>query len=273
MGERMMSFVKSAARRVLPKNLVAVYNDYQQKKLARRNLRLTTEQVFTEIYLNSRWGGRPGTFCSGDGSHETSIVAPYVAAVTAELVRIGAASMTAIDLGCGDYSVGRQLSPFCGQYIGVDIVKSLVAHNQAAFGVHNVSFHHANIIDDAIPDGDVCFVRQVLQHLSNEQIAAVLPKLNKFRRCFITEHHPSPNRLRLANQDKSHGENIRVSSGSGIFLDQPPFNIPAARYDLLLEVPGIATTDDTDSGIIRTYVLKSTTRSDGSSPRSSNRAA
>jgi hypothetical protein len=268
-----MRFVRSAVRRVLPKNLVLIYNGYQEKRLARRNQRWTTEQVFTDIYLSGRWGGRPGTFCSGDGSHETSIVAPYVTAVTAELVRIGAASMTAIDLGCGDYSVGRQLSSFCGKYIGVDIVKSLVAHNQATFGGHNVSFRQANIIEDAIPDGDVCFVRQVLQHLSNEQIAAVLPKLDKFRWCFITEHHPSPGRLRQANQDKPHGDNIRVGSGSGVFLDAPPFNIPAARYDLLLEVPGIAPTDETDPGIIRTYVLKGNAWSDGGPPRSPNRAA
>jgi hypothetical protein len=71
-----MSFVKNAIRRVLPKNLESVYTDYRQYTLARRNQRMTTEQVFTSIYSNNRWGGASGTFCSGDGSHETSIVAP-----------------------------------------------------------------------------------------------------------------------------------------------------------------------------------------------------
>ena len=263
-----MSSVKSAIRRMLPRSVVLAYNGYRRDRLARRNRRMTTEEVFTDIYSNNRWGGPSGTFCSGDGSHENSIVSPYVTKVTAELDRIGAATMTAVDLGCGDYSVGRQLSPACGRYIGVDIVKPLIAHNQETFGTANISFLHANMVEDALPDGDICFVRQVLQHLSNDQIAAVLPKLDKFRWCFITEHHPSPDRLRRPNEDKPHGDTIRVSHGSGVFLDEAPFSVPVARYNLLLEVPGAAPTDTMDAGVIRTYVLMGGPSKDGNSARS-----
>jgi hypothetical protein len=251
-----MSFLKSAIRKVLPKNVVAAYGDYRRDKLAQRNRRMTTEEIFTDIYSANRWGGRPGTFFSGFGSRDTAIVSPYVAAVTSELARIGAASMTAVDLGCGDYSVGRHLSPVCGRYIGVDIVKPLVAHNQTTFGRNNVSFQYANIVEDTLPEGDICFVRQVLQHLSNEQIAAVLPKLDKYGWCFVTEHHPTSGRLRQPNQDKPHGHDIRVTQGSGVFLEEPPFNIPANRFKLLLEVSGTPTLIGSDPGVIRTYVLK-----------------
>jgi Methyltransferase domain len=264
-----MSFVKSAMRRMLPRTVVLAYDGYREERLARRNRRMTTEEVFTDIYSNNRWGGPSGTFCSGDGSHENSIVSPYVAKISAELGRIGAETMTVVDLGCGDYSVGRQLSPACGRYIGVDIVKPLVAHNQAAFGSATVSFRHTNVVEDALPDGDICFVRQVLQHLSNDQITAVLPKLNKFRWCFITEHHPSPDRLRRPNEDKPHGDNIRISRGSGVFLDESPFSIPAARYRLLLEVPGAAPTDAMDAGVIRTYMLTGGPSTEGNSSRAS----
>jgi hypothetical protein len=251
----MKSFLRSTVRRILPKTFTLAYDGYRQERLRRRNQRMTTEQVFTDIYTKNRWGGKPGTFCSGAGSHENAIVSPYVAAMTAELRRMGAASMTVVDLGCGDYSVGRQLSPNCGRYIGVDIVKPLIAHHQSAYGSPTVSFQHANIVADPLPDGDLCFVRQVLQHLSNDQIAAVLPKLDKFRWCFITEHHPSPSRLRHPNEDKPHGDNIRMSHGSGVFLEEPPFNIARRRYRLVLEVPGIPPLDDSDAGVIRTYLL------------------
>jgi hypothetical protein len=120
-----------------------------------------------------------------------------------------------------------------------------------------VSFRHANIVEDPLPEGDICFVRQVLQHLSNDQIAAVLPKLIKFRWSFITEHHPSPGRLLRSNEDKPHGDNIRISRGSGVFLEERPFGIPAAKYRLLLEVPGILPIRGTDPGVIRTYLLTS----------------
>jgi hypothetical protein len=216
---------------------------------------MTTEEVFTDIYSKNRWGGKSGAFCSGSGSHEPAIVSPYVAMLTTELNRIGAASLTAVDLGCGDYSVGRLLAPCCGKYIGADIVKPLVAHNQATYGTATVSFRHVDIIKDALPEGDICFVRQVLQHLSNEQIEAVLPQFGQFRWCFITEHHPSPGNLVLRNEDKDHGDHIRITRGSGVFLEHPPFNVPASRYRLLLEVAGVEALGDLDPGIIRTYVL------------------
>jgi Methyltransferase domain len=251
-----MSLLRSTARKILPRSVVAAYDGYRQANLSRRNQRMTTEEVFTDIYSNNRWGGQSGSFCSGNGSREISVVSPYVAKITAELSRIGAASMTVVDLGCGDYSVGRQLSSACGAYVGVDIVKPLIAYNQAAFASQNVSFRHANIIEDELPNGDICFVRQVLQHLSNDQIATIVPKLNQFRWCFITEHHPSPHRMLQPNKDKPHGETVRISLGSGVFLDEPPFNIPTTRYRLLFEVPGVLRIDQGDAGLIRTYVLE-----------------
>jgi Methyltransferase domain len=250
-----MKLLKATIRRVLPQSVARTYHAYRQWQLSRQNRRMTTEDVFTGIYANNRWGGQPGTFNSGSGSHSASIVVPYIAAVTGELDRMGGAALTVVDLGCGDYSVGRQLSSACGRYIGVDIVKPLIAHNQAAYGTSRVSFQYANIVEDDIPDGDICFVRQVFQHLSNAQIAAVLPKLDKFRCCFITEHQPSAGRLLRANADKTQGGNIRVSAGSGVFLDQPPFNVPADRYRALLEVPGMEYINGADPGVIRTYLL------------------
>jgi Methyltransferase domain len=250
-----MGLVKSAIKTVLPKSIMRAYNDYVRAKLTDLHGRMTTEEVFTEIYSRNRWGGSSGTFCSGPGSHDVAVVSPYVACVTAELDKIGAASMTAIDLGCGDFSVGRQLAAACGRYIGVDIVKPLVAHNNTSYGDHRIAFCHANIVEDELPEGDICFVRQVLQHLSNDQIATVLPKLNNYRWCFITEHHPSADRLDRPNEDKTHGGDIRISGRSGVFLEEPPFAIPATRYKLLLEVPGIAPIDAADRGVIRTYLL------------------
>jgi len=240
---------------MLPRRIVSAYDDYRQERLSRRNQRMSAEEVFTDIYTKNRWGGARGTFNSGNGSHDEDVVLPYVKAITAELSRIGAASMTVVDLGCGDFSVGRRLAPSCGRYIGVDIVRPLIAMNQRQYGNDSVSFLHSNVVEDALPKAEICFVRQVLQHLSNAQIAAVLPKLDQFRWCFITEHHPTPARMRDPNLDKPHGDSIRIRRGSGVFLDKPPFNVPAARYRLMLEVPGVLSLDGSDAGVIRTYLL------------------
>ncbi len=247
---------RSIVRRLLPRAMVAAYHGYRESKLNDVYQRMSTEDVFTDIYSNNRWGGAPGTYFSGLGSHETSVVSPYVASVRSELDRIGAASMTVVDLGCGDFSVGQQIAFGCRKYIGVDIVKPLIDRNRETFGSSSVSFVHANIVVDELPEGDICLVRQVFQHLSNGQILAVLPKLDRYGWSFITEHHPSVSRLHQPNKDKPHGGSIRAGQGSGVFLDQPPFNVPKSRYRLLLELPGTSLPGGMDPGVIRTFILE-----------------
>lgn len=242
-------------RRILPRIAVEAYYGYRESKVAALHRGMNTEDVFTDIYSNNRWGGASGSFFSGPGSHEATMVGPYLAGVKRELERIGAASMTVIDLGCGDFSVGRRIASECGRYVGVDIVKPLIDHNRKIFGNSSVSFVHANIVTDDLPDGDVCLVRQVFQHLSNEQILAALPKLDRYRFSFVTEHHPSDTHLRRPNVDKPHGAGIRNRQQSGVFLDRPPFDFPSARYQLLFEVPGPPMPRGIDPGVIRTFVL------------------
>ena len=253
-----MKTLKSAIRAALPSPLLSAYREYVLSRSSRRNARLSTEEVFTDIYANNRWGDEPGggEFCSGAGSRHAAIVSPYVNRVKAELDRLGASSMKIVDLGCGDFAVGRQLAAQCGHYLGIDIVKSLIAYNTKMFATSKISFRHANIVEDELPEGDICFVRQVLQHLSNAEVLAVLPKLLKYRWCFVTEHQPSPDRLVHPNMDKPHGGDIRVTRGSGIFLEQPPFGVVAENYRLLLEVPGAGMEPGMDPGVIRTFLLE-----------------
>jgi len=217
---------------------------------------MSTEEVFTDIYKHNRWGGADGTFYSGLGSHEDDVVSPYMTGMKQELDRMGAVSLTVVDLGCGDFSIGQTLSTSCGRYIGVDVVKPLIDYNLAKFGTDRISFVHANIVTDPLPEGDICLVRQVFQHLSNAQILAVLSKLEQYRSCFITEHHPSVSRLLRPNIDKPHGGGIRVSQRSGVYLDQPPFNIPRSKLRLLMELPGTSLPGGGDPGVIRTFVLE-----------------
>lgn len=254
-----MSRLKSTIRDLLPAPFVSAYRRYRYLQLARANQKTTPEAVFTGIYTGRKWGGESDSFYSGPGSHESTMVGPYVEKLKEELARIGAETKTAVDLGCGDYSIGHRLSPLCGRYVGVDIVRPLIEHNQKTYGSANVQFRHANIVEDDLPEGEICFVREVLQHLSNAQIQSVIPKLLKYRWCFITEHHPSAGRLRRPNIDKPYGPDIRVSRGSGVFLHEPPFNVSKERVRVVLEVPCARRPESSqadDPGLLRTFVLE-----------------
>ena len=94
------------------------------------------------------------------------------------------------------------------------------------------------MIEDPLPDGDVCFVRQVLQHLSNDQILKILPKLAAYKYVFVTEHIPTRTKSYTPNVDNPHGPDVRLYWNSGVFLEQPPFSVPVSKMREILSVRG-----------------------------------
>ncbi len=222
----------------------------RERSLRRR----TPEQVFTDIYARNGWGGDAGAYCSGKGSSIEAIVDPYVAIVERLAGERGFRGMEFVDIGCGDFSVGRRLAPLASRYVGADVVGPLVERNQREFGDGKTSFVKLDATRDELPPGDVCFLRQVLQHLGNDQISRILPKLRRYRWVFVTEHHPSPNPGIVPNIDKVHGGHIRLYSNSGVFLDQPPFSLPAESLELVLDLPSSGLASAADPGVIRTFL-------------------
>jgi hypothetical protein len=192
-------------------------------------------EIFSRVYRNNLWGRRWGQkFCSGPGSHDETVVGPYAQAVReflAELPR----PPDVVDLGCGDFQVGRRIRQACGSYVACDVVPELIRYNSKAFAGQHVEFKCVNIIEDDLPEGEVVFLRQVLQHLSNEQIARVLPKLTRFRFVVITEHLPGSPEF-VPNLDHQIGSGIRVTRNSGVVLTAPPFDFKVASERHLCSV-------------------------------------
>lgn len=186
--------------------------------------RLSPKDVFTRIYSRNQWGGAEGEYCSGAGS-APQVTSTYVGFVR-EFIRTHSISSVA-DLGCGDFRVGAQIASPEISYVGVDVVDELIARNRDKFGSDRCRFEAADILSDPLPRADLCCVRQVLQHLSNREIAILLVRLAAYRYVLITEHHPAHDRLTRPNHDKPHGRYIRIHDGSGVFLDQPPFSLPS----------------------------------------------
>ena len=138
-----------------------------------------------------------------------------------------------VDLGCGDFRVGRQIARPEISYVGVDVVPDLVRHNQKTFGANAIRFQLGDLTAGELPDGDLCLVRQVLQHLSNKEIVTAIERCEKYRYLIVTEHIPTSGKVK-PNRDKPHGPDIRLYWNSGVFLDKPPFSRSTTK---LLEVP------------------------------------
>ena len=200
-------------------------------------------RVFSRIYREGKWG-RATDFYSGDGSHDPLIVEPYVEAVRRYLHSLER-PVHVVDIGCGDFNVGRRLVDCTDSYTACDIVPELIERNRERFKDPRVRFQVLNAIEDELPAGNVVCVRQVLQHLSNEHIAAIAGKLKRYPRWVITEHLPATADFE-PNVDQRHGSSIRLEeSSSGVVLTASPFGVRPASERVLCEVPSYG-------GVIRT---------------------
>jgi SAM-dependent methyltransferase len=138
--------------------------------------------------------------------------------------------LTIVDMGCGDFQVGRALLerlPAGTSYVGCDIVPELVAHNNETYGNECVRFQQLDLVSDPLPDGDICLVRQVLQHLSNADIQSFFQRTD-YRWIYLTEGHPAL-RTGTVNPDKKAGHEVRfdwrTGRGRGVEVNRPPFNL------------------------------------------------
>lgn len=189
-------------------------------------------EIFQDVYQRNLWGrdGRSKYF-SGIGSRGEA--AKLYVGRMAELLQSHAAELgrplTVVDLGCGDFEIGRALLERLPDlhYIACDIVPELIAHNRTVHGGLNVTFQQLDVVTDPLPQGDVCLMRQVLQHLCNADISTFLDRAG-YHWAYVTEGHPA-HRTGRANPDKRTGHEVRFDwrkgRGRGVELDQPPFNL------------------------------------------------
>ena len=84
-------------------------------------------QVFSAAYKGRYWGRKPvAAFYSGDGSADQFAEA-YRHLGNDYVLSTGVSSI--VDLGCGDFRIGRGLANIVPRYCGVDIVSELIQFN------------------------------------------------------------------------------------------------------------------------------------------------
>ena len=204
-----------------------------------------TKAVMEQIYNQNLWGGNPGEFYSGDGSHDSTLVNPYISSVS-QFLKSFNSPPTVLDLGCGDFAIGKQLVPYTREYIAVDIVEDLITWHQKNNVLENVRFHCLDIAKDSLPQADCVILRQVLQHLSNEEIKAIVKKLSNYKFVVITEHLPEGDFE--PNIDILSGQGIRLKKQSGVDLLAPPFLLKVKEAKELVSIPEI-----NRKGMIKTF--------------------
>lgn len=192
-----------------------------------------TKAAMEQIYEKHLWGGSESKFYSGEGSHLDELVQPYIKVVK-EFLTSFEQPITVCDLGCGDFNVGKKLVKYTKNYIGVDIVERLIEYNKEKYIAENLEFQCLDIAADDLPVADCVIIRQVLQHLSNQEVQNILQKLSAYKYVIITEHIPEGEFE--PNIDIISGQGIRLKKRSGINLLKSPFNLNIKEEKKLISI-------------------------------------
>ncbi len=196
-------------------------------------------EIFDKIYLDKIWGEcSEGSANSGAGSHLPYIIEPYIRVVKLFLSKVKPSVV--VDLGCGDFNVGRNFTTYTKKYLACDVSSVIIDNNKSKYeNFDNVDFQYIDICKDKLPEGEIAFVRQVLQHLSNKAIKNFVNYINvhkPFKHLLVTEHL-STSDLMIPNINKPSGSRIRTRFNSGVILHKKPFLISCKSYEVLLDIP------------------------------------
>jgi len=201
--------------------------------------KMSNTEIFDKIYKDKIWGtDNNGCANSGAGSHLSYITEPYINIVNSLLNKIKPTVI--VDLGCGDFNVGKNFISYATKFIACDVSSLIIERNKLEYkNFKNVEFKHIDICGEKLPEGEIAFVRQVLQHLSNESIKKFTKYINQFKpfKYLLVTEHISNSDLIIENINKPSGSRMRTRFNSGVFLHKKPFFLKFSYHEVLLDVP------------------------------------
>jgi len=128
----------------------------------------TAENVFTEIYDKHVWGNG-----SGHGS-SFSYNIKYITMLSKLFKELNIKSIT--DIGCGYWEFSQYVNFDGINYLGLDVVKSVIDRNNVNFKRENINFKLLNVIESShdIEMCDLIIIKDVLQHFPNQTVVDVI---------------------------------------------------------------------------------------------------
>jgi hypothetical protein len=163
----------------------------KKRNFYQKMLKLTDpKEKFSEIHKNNLWSSKESV--SGAGS-EVAYTEALRKWLVANIQKLKVKEF--VDAPCGDFNWMKLVTPNVDiNYIGLDIVDSLISKNKSEYGSSKVDFRVANICEDVLPACDIIMVRDCLFHLSYSDINSFLNNLARtdYKFLLTTTHKVGP---------------------------------------------------------------------------------
>ena len=198
------------------------------------------KKVFNKIYDCNSWGGKSR---SGPGSDPQNTQS-YIRFVNQWLTKHPECE-SIVELGCGDWATTRLINLSTQHtYLGMDIVDSVVNANNALFQSESIKFECSDFLTQIPPIADLLLIKDVLQHLANDNVKLFLQKiLPRYKYAIITNDVGKYEEWKrfgsYFGRRKLQEPNIDISDGNSrpLKLDKPPFELKVSErstYSVLL---------------------------------------
>lgn len=201
-------------RSVLRQSLAEITYSVAWKLGARKAApKVAQRAIFTRIHETNAWGDPESR--SGPGS--TVARGTDLRPALVELLTRYSVS-TLLDAPCGDFNWMRYVTGGLNvSYVGIDVVETLIAQNQALHADQRHRFEWRDVTRDPLPRADLILCRDALVHLSFADVRAAL---ENFRR--------SGSRLLLTTTfiDLPRNEDTRTGGWRPLNLQAEPFLFP-----------------------------------------------
>jgi FkbM family methyltransferase len=215
-----------------------VFNRYRQLYNLIHKHDIPHAQIFDFIYAADLWEGGSG---AGSSPKATET---YRAFLKDFMVENSIRSV--VDAGCGDWQSSRLIDWSGVDYIGID-VSSVVLNNAKRFAKKGVQFIEGDARTIELPEADLLIVKDVLQHWSNADIIAFIPKFRRFRYCLIANG--------ATEQVKAYvNRNMPAGGYRPVDLSQPPFSV-SGSFVLSYDVPYVTRNDGPVCSAMRVFLI------------------
>jgi SAM-dependent methyltransferase len=169
---------------------------------------IENRNAFEDIYRKGYWG-----FGSGHGSLP-KVTKGYRSFIEQFIVERGVKSV--VDLGCGDWQFSRLIDWKGIDYLGLDIVPSVIDRNRVSFKRPGIRFEIAPANWQDLPAADLLICKDVLQHLTGETIRKFLTVLPRYRLALLTNDVSPDSQINIDIQDGQYRP---------LDLRRPPFEL------------------------------------------------